>query len=140
MNKVIYLFFILIKYVNTIIWLYQSITIINVLEVIFLRILINIDNNTLRYYSQSLLITMLIIRLANRFFPNNWLFSISILVPKQLFILFNFFFSRESKIYCISDCLQKGPISTKSYCLVLTKNVKCFRILEQLSKNDQHLL
>ena len=140
MNKVIYLFFILIKYVNTIIWLYQSITIINVLEVIFLRILINIDNNTLRYYSQSLLITMLIIRLANRFFPNNWLFSISILVPKQLFILFNFFFSRESKIYCISDCLQKGRISTKSDCLVSTKNVKCFRILEQLSKNDQHLL
>ena len=40
-------------------------------------------------------------RLANRLFQNTWIFSISILVPKPLFILFRCFFSKEYKIYCI---------------------------------------
>ena len=57
---------------------------------------------------------------------------------------FRFFFSKESKIYCISDCLRKGRNSAKSDCLVSTKNMTCFRNLEQLSrvptKNDQYLL
>ena len=38
------------------------------------------------------------VRLANRLFQSNWIFSISILIPKPLFILFRFFFSKESKI------------------------------------------
>ena len=73
---------------------------------------------------------------------NNLIFSI--LVPKPLFILFQFFFSKESKIYCISDCLQKGRNSAKLDCLFSTKNVTCFRNLEQMSrvptKNDQYFL
>ena len=57
---------------------------------------------------------------------------------------FRFFFSKESKIYCIFDCLRKGHNSAKSDCLVSAKNMTCFRNLEQLSrvptKNDQYLL
>ena len=52
--------------------------------------------------------------------------------------------SKESKIYCISDCLRKGCNSAKSDCLVSTKNMTCFKNLEQLSRvpteNDQYIL
>ena len=75
-------------------------------------------------------------------FQNNRIFSILILVPKPLFILFLFSFSKESKVYCIFDCLRKGRNSAKLNCLVSTKNVTCFRNFEQLSraptKNDQY--
>ena len=54
-----------------------------------------------------------------------------------------FSFSKESKIYCISESLLKGRNSAKMDCLS-TKNVTRFRILELLSKvpttNDQYLL
>ena len=57
---------------------------------------------------------------------------------------FQFFISKESKIYCISDCLRKGRNSAKSDWLLSIKDMTCFRNLEQLSrvptKNDQYLL
>ena len=80
-----------------------------------------------------LVLVLIWIRLANRFFQNNWIFLISISVSKPLFIIFQFFFSKEYKIFCISDCLQKGLNSAKSDCLVSTKNVTSSRNLEQLS-------
>ena len=85
----------------------------------------------------------IVMQACTKLFQNNWIFLISILVFKPLFILFGFFFSKESKIYCISNCLQKGRNSAKSYCLVSTENLTCFKKLEQLSrvstKNDQHI-
>mgnify|MGYP001796597148 CR=1 FL=1 len=59
---------------------------------------------------------------------------------KHCLFFLRFFFAKESKIYCISDCLRKGRNFAKSDCLVSTKNMTCFENREQLSrvptKND----
>ena len=58
---------------------------------------------------------------CNRLFQNNWIFLISTSVPKPLSILFRFYLSKESKTYCIFDCLRQSCNSRKSDSLVLTK-------------------
>ena len=49
-------------------------------------------------------------RLANRLFQNNWIFSISILVPKPLIILFWFFLQKNLKSIAFPIVCEKGVI------------------------------
>ena len=82
-------------------------------------------------------------RLANRLFQNNWIFSISILVPKPLFILYRFFFFFKG----IQNLLHiRYPIVCKKGLdlLVPIRNAMCYRNREKLlrfpTKNDRCLI
>ena len=77
-----------------------------------------------------------IVRLAKRLFQNNWIFSISILFSKALFILYRFFFFQRNPKFIaypsgnLSNCLQKrtGLASSDQKRDVLQKPRKAVKV------------
>ena len=69
----------------------------------------------------------LLCRLVDRSFQINRIFPILILAPKPLSILFHILFLEESKIDCISNCLNFGRSSGKSDCRVSTQKLDLFQ-------------
>ena len=128
--KASYKYFTISTYMCTIIIIFKCMYVFKTMRRCQFPITVEMNNN-------FLLASLSAGSLIDCFKPLN-IFDFDFGPKNHCLFVFDYFFQ------CIPDCLRKGHNSAKSDCLVSTKNVACFRYLEQLSRvpttNDQYLL